>query len=128
LPRKRDGPASPKTTTGPEETENAPFLPRPTILCKPPLSARASPPASHHHSTIALPAPPVESAQRHQTFGPQAIAVGHFLTAEAGLIPDDDVLAALAEIRKRWPALSFRDFWGAAVLAQALALKPRGSA
>jgi hypothetical protein len=71
---------------------------------------------------------PVESAQRHQTFGPQAIAVGHFLTAEAGLIPDDDVLAALAEIRKRWPALSFRDFWGAAVLAQALALKPRGSA
>jgi hypothetical protein len=64
---------------------------------------------------------------RHRPFGPPAIAVAKFLVAE-GLPPSDSIIAALHEIHRRHPALSFRDFMGAAVLAQALSLDPEGSA
>jgi hypothetical protein len=64
---------------------------------------------------------------RHRPFGPRAIAVAHFLRC-AGATPTDDTIALLAEIDHRWPQLSFHDLHGAAVLANALALKPQGSA
>ena len=66
------------------------------------------------------------NAPRH-VFGPDAIAAARTLRAMR-IAPGDDVIDALAEINRRHPSLSFRDFWGAAVLAQALAIKPRGNA
>jgi hypothetical protein len=41
---------------------------------------------------------------------------------------DAAVLAVLAKINRRHPSLMFHDFWGAAVLAQAMAIKPEGHA
>ena len=67
------------------------------------------------------------SARRHHAFGPAAIKVAHDLTA-IGLTPDDYVLDALHEVHRRNPNLTFRDFWGAAVLAQSLTMKPVGNA
>jgi hypothetical protein len=62
---------------------------------------------------------------RHYTFGPEVIAVAKFL---APLISRSDTIALFQEVDRRWPELSFRDFLGAAVLAEALALEPRGRA
>ena len=39
-----------------------------------------------------------------------------------------DPTQALEAINRRWPDLSFRDFWGAYVLAQALAMPTEGRA
>jgi hypothetical protein len=61
---------------------------------------------------------------RH-TFGPRAVAVGHFLAYAD--VPGDTA-DFLQEINRRWPDLSFRDFWGAYVLAQALLQKTEGAA
>jgi hypothetical protein len=67
-------------------------------------------------------------AQRHiprHKFGPRAAEVGRFLmTAD---VPGDTA-AFLKEIDRRWPDLSFRDFWGAYVLANALLWKTKGTA
>jgi hypothetical protein len=66
------------------------------------------------------------STRRHR-FGPRAVEVAHFMRA-LHMTPGDDVLAALAEINCCHPSLTFRDFWGAAVLAQALAMNVEGHA
>jgi hypothetical protein len=63
------------------------------------------------------------NAPRH-TFGPRAIAVGRFL-AYADV--DGDTADFLAAIHRRWPDLSFRDFWGGYVLAAALLMKTEGN-
>jgi hypothetical protein len=57
-------------------------------------------------------------------FGPRAIEVGHFLIRAD---VDGDTRDFLAEINRRWPDLSFRDFWGGYVLAEALAIKTEGN-
>jgi hypothetical protein len=54
-------------------------------------------------------------------FGPHVIAIARFL-ANTEVAPEDTV-AFLIEVNRRWPGLSFRDFMGAAVLAEALAMK-----
>jgi hypothetical protein len=57
------------------------------------------------------------------TFGPRAVEVGRFLAfADVEGSPVD----FLEEIDRRWPGLSFRDFWGAYVFAAAMAWKPEG--
>jgi hypothetical protein len=64
--------------------------------------------------------------ERH-SFGPRAIELARFLRPELerGNVVD---VAVLTEIDRRWPRLSFHDFFGAVVLAEALALQPRGRA
>jgi hypothetical protein len=61
---------------------------------------------------------------RHE-FGPTAIAVGHFLAFADVLGTTIDFVEVM---NRRWPDLSFRDFWGAFVLAESLAWMPKGSA
>ena len=58
-------------------------------------------------------------------FGPRAIAVGRFIAYADVPADTADFLEA---INKRWPDLGFRDFWGAYVLAEALAMETEGSA
>jgi hypothetical protein len=53
------------------------------------------------------------------------IAIARFLAPEIG---HGDTVALFEEVDRRWPDLSFRDFVGAAVLAEALAMQPRGTA
>jgi hypothetical protein len=64
-----------------------------------------------------------KTIQRHK-FSPRAIEVGRFLAYGDAA----DTRAFLEEINRRWPDLSFRDFWGAYVLAEAVAWKPEGRA
>jgi hypothetical protein len=61
----------------------------------------------------------------HYKFGPNVIAIAKFLVP---LITCTDTVSLFQEVDRRWPDLSFRDFLGAAVLAEALALEPRGRA
>jgi hypothetical protein len=61
----------------------------------------------------------------HKPFGPQVIEIAKFLVP---LIPCGDAVSVFQEVDRRWPELSFRDFLGAAVLAEALALESRGRA
>jgi hypothetical protein len=61
----------------------------------------------------------------HYKFGPQVIEIAKFLTP---LISCCDTVSLFQEVDRRWPSLSFRDFLGAAVLAEALALEPEGRA
>jgi hypothetical protein len=60
-----------------------------------------------------------------QQFGPQVVALAHFMRD-----PDApfDMVPFLEEVDRRWPGLSFRDFFGACVLAEALAMKVEGTA
>ena len=58
-------------------------------------------------------------------FGPQVIEIARFLIP---LIAHCDTVSLFQEVDRRWPELSFRDFLGAAVLAEVLALEPRGRA
>ena len=60
-----------------------------------------------------------------RNFGPQVIEIAKFL---APLIACCDTVSLFQEVDRRWPELSFRDFLGAAVLAEALVLEPRGRA
>jgi hypothetical protein len=64
---------------------------------------------------------------RYYRFGPRAIAVAKFLRDE-NLVPDEGTIGVLAEIHHRFPDLSARDLYGAAVLAAALALEAQGHA
>ena len=61
----------------------------------------------------------------HKVFGPQVIEIAKFLVP---LISSADTISLFTEVDRRWPDLSFRDFLGAAVLAEALALETRGQA
>jgi hypothetical protein len=63
------------------------------------------------------------TAPRH-TFGRRAIAVGDFI-AYADV--KGDTIDFLEAINRRWPDLSFGDFWGAVVLAQALLQETEGN-
>jgi hypothetical protein len=58
-------------------------------------------------------------------FSPRAIEVAHFLIRAD---VEGDTADFLAAIDRRWPGLSFRDFWGAYVLADALTWKAEGKA
>jgi hypothetical protein len=58
-------------------------------------------------------------------FSPRAIEVGRFLAY--GDV-EGDTRDFLAEIDRRWPNLSFRDFLGAYALASAVAWTPEGRA
>jgi hypothetical protein len=64
---------------------------------------------------------------KHHSFGPRAIEVAHWL---APRIYREDTVDLLEQINRKWPELSFREFWGAAVLAEALAVtsNPAGHA
>lgn len=61
----------------------------------------------------------------HHKFGPRAVEVGRFI-AYANV--SGDTADFLEAINRRWPDLSFRDFWGAYVLAQAMAMPTEGRA
>src|ERR1700741_1222941 len=85
-------------------------------------------PRGNTENSPSCPHPPTNASSPHRhVFRPPTIAVGHFIVG-AGVVPDDEVLAVLPEIQRRWPGLSFRDFWGACILAAALAPKQEGSA
>ena len=104
MPKKRDGPVPRlRTAPGPKGTEN-----KPSCLLR----------NSYARSS---------STDQRFVFGPAAIAVGQFIIA-ATVVPDNSILGVLAEIHQRWPDLTFKDFFGAGILAQALALQPEGSA
>jgi hypothetical protein len=60
-------------------------------------------------------------------FGPHVIALAHFL-ADTDEVPANEGVRFFEEVDRRWPGLSFRDFVGAAVLAEAMAMKTEGSA
>jgi hypothetical protein len=64
--------------------------------------------------------------ERRCSFGPHVIRLASFLRDSK--VPPDDVVGFLHEVDRRWPGLSFRDFLGACVLAEALAMQPRGRA
>jgi len=61
----------------------------------------------------------------HHNFGPQVVEIARFLIP---LIAHCDTVSLFQEVDRRWPELSFRDILGAAVLAEVLALEPRGRA
>jgi hypothetical protein len=75
------------------------------------------------YATRVAPPPAVEQGQ-HRVYGPRVIEIAHFLVGQIGA----DVLELMIEIDRRWPDLSVRDLVGALVLAEALAMEPRGSA
>lgn len=60
----------------------------------------------------------------HHRFGPHVIQIARFLAESE--IPPDSVVQFFVEVSRRWPGI--RDFMGAAVLAEALAMKPVGNA
>ena len=61
----------------------------------------------------------------HYRFGPHVIALTHFMRDPDAPV---EMVPFLEEVNRRWPGLSFRDFFGAAVLAEALAMKTEGNA
>jgi hypothetical protein len=61
--------------------------------------------------------------ERRRTFGPHVIKLAYFIR-DTEMAPADTV-EFLTEVDRRWPGLSFRDFLGACVLAEALAMMPR---
>jgi hypothetical protein len=63
---------------------------------------------------------------RYGPYGPTVIEIAHFL-ADAPYATENHI-DVLYEVDRRWPGLSFRDFLGAAVLAEALAMEPKGRA
>lgn len=63
---------------------------------------------------------------RHLRFGPPVIEIAYFLV-DTKMAPADTV-PFLEEVDRRWPGLSFRDFLGACVLAEALAMRTEGDA
>jgi hypothetical protein len=63
---------------------------------------------------------------RYGPFGPPVVEVAHLL-ADAPYAMENHV-AILHEVDRRWPGLSFWDFIGAVVLAEALTLRPEGRA
>ena len=67
------------------------------------------------------------AAAIHRRFGPHVIAIARFL-ADTDDVPAREVVRFFEEVDRRWPGLSFRDFLGAAVLAEALAMKTEGNA
>jgi hypothetical protein len=69
--------------------------------------------------------PRPNSAQgSHHRFGPHVVKLAQFLAAEFG----GDLVEVIVEVDRRYPGLSFHDFMGATVLAEAIALKPQGRA
>ena len=62
---------------------------------------------------------------RPQRFGPDVPALARFLATAIELA---DTLSFLTEINRRWPGLSFRDYLGARVLAEALVMPTEGHA
>ena len=62
---------------------------------------------------------------KHRGFGPRAIEVAHFLPSHIGREPPFDLME---QIDRRWPGLSFRDFVGAVVFTESLALRPEREA
>jgi hypothetical protein len=60
----------------------------------------------------------------HARFGPHVIELAHFLVNAQG----GNAIDVFDEVHRRYPNLSFADFRGAAILGQALAMKPRGHA
>jgi hypothetical protein len=65
--------------------------------------------------------------KRHKPFGPDVIRLAYELNATAGP-PDNEIIDLLEHIHARHPALTFRNFLGACVLAHALAMRTEGSA
>jgi hypothetical protein len=63
---------------------------------------------------------------RYGPYGPTVIEIAHFL-ADAPYATEQHI-TVLHEVDRRWPGLTFRDFLGAAVLAEALAMRPQGEA
>jgi hypothetical protein len=61
----------------------------------------------------------------NEPFGPRVIEIARFLAPE---IEHRDAVSLFEEVDRRWPDLSFHDFVGAAVLAEAMAMKPEGTA
>lgn len=57
-------------------------------------------------------------------YGPTVIAVAKFMAPEVGA----DLITTLHAVEHRWPTLTVGDLIGALVLAEALALNPRGRA
>jgi hypothetical protein len=67
------------------------------------------------------------TSYRHYVFGPHVIRLAYFIRAYPELSPTG-MVPFFEEIDRRWPGLSFRDFMGAAALAEMLAMQPRGRA
>jgi hypothetical protein len=68
---------------------------------------------------------PAQDRRPHSNFGPHVPALARFMATTAATA---DSVALLVEIDRRWPGLSFRDFMGAAVLAEAFVMKTEGTA
>ena len=69
---------------------------------------------------------PGQVRERRRVYGPHVIKLARFLQETA--TPPGDVVNLLVEIDRRWPGLSFNDFVGAAVLADALAMQTEDNA
>jgi hypothetical protein len=65
------------------------------------------------------------STKRYGPYGPRAVKIAHFLASHFGT---SDLIALLHQVEARWPDLTLRDLIGSMVVAEALALQPRGSA
>jgi hypothetical protein len=61
---------------------------------------------------------------RRRVFGPRVIEIARYLVDQIGA----DVVELMIEVDRRWPDLSVRDLVGALVLAEALAMRAKGSA
>jgi hypothetical protein len=61
---------------------------------------------------------------RHRRYAPRVIKAGRFLAGEIGA----DLIPLLEEVDRRCPGLTLRETIGACVLAEAVALEPRGQA
>jgi hypothetical protein len=59
-------------------------------------------------------------------YGPHVIDDARFLAGAP--YTTEHHIAVLHEVNRRWPGLSFSDFIGAVVLAEAAALQPEGRA
>jgi hypothetical protein len=68
-----------------------------------------------------------DRVRRRHVFGPRVVEIAHFLAPQ---IRCSDTVTLFEQVDHRWPDLSFRDFRGAAVLAEVLTVtaKPAGRA
>jgi hypothetical protein len=68
----------------------------------------------------------MSTCRQPERFGPHVPAIARFIAT--GAFEPDQTLSLLEEINCRWPNLSFRDFFGARVLAAAMRMETEGNA
>jgi hypothetical protein len=68
---------------------------------------------------------PARKRRRHGPYGPRVVGIARFIASRIGAAGPIQILH---EVVDAWPDLTAHDLIGAIVLAEALALEPRGSA